>query len=455
MEEFRFYHSLNGLVDALGGLRFVHFVEDTHHLCQKEVTYQYNMNRDFYDALPQNTEQLISDIADSARMNHYKVNEITSDTGMSTNDHYYDTVTTLGSGEYEQKFRATTDSKTDWDDYAANLVTYVTARSLWFHNNFAVEPGTVNGDFGSSAGGKYTITTTTEGQSEAFSDRHSCTLPGYSEVTVTAVPDAGYLFKGWYEATVGEDGSVTPDTDKMVSSDPEYKIKVYKENVYLYALFECPHDWNDGEVTKEATYDEEGVKLFTCVICGQEKTEPIPKKARVSIAKASVSGVADKIWTGAALTQNPVVKLSGTTLKKDTDYTIAYKNNKNVGKATVTVSGKGKYSGTIARTFLINPKGTTVSKLKKGSKAVTVKWKKQTAKMSASRINGYQIQVSTNSAFTKNKKTVNVKGYKKASRKITRLKAKKKYYVRIRTYKTVGGVKYYSPWSKVKTVRVK
>ena len=75
--------------------------------------------------------------------------------------------------------------------------------------------------------------------------------------------------------------------------------------------------------------------------------------------------------------------------------------------------------------------------------------------MSKSRITGYQIQLATNSKFTKGKKTVTVKGYKKVSKKVTKLKGKKKYYVRVRTYKTVSGVKYYSPWSKIKTVKTR
>ena len=105
--------------------------------------------------------------------------------------------------------------------------------------------------------------------------------------------------------------------------------------------------------------------------------------------------------------------------------------------------------------FKINPKGMSLSKVTKAKKAVTVKWKKQSAKMSKSRISGYQILLATNSKFTKNKKIVTVKGYKKTSRKITKLKGGKKYYVKIRTYKIVGGKKYYSPWSKAKTVRTK
>ena len=105
--------------------------------------------------------------------------------------------------------------------------------------------------------------------------------------------------------------------------------------------------------------------------------------------------------------------------------------------------------------FKINPKGTSLSKVTKAKKAVTVKWKKQSTKMSSSRITGYQIQLATNNKFTKNKKTVTVMGYSKTTKKVTKLKGGKKYWVKIRTYKTVGGKKYYSPWSKAMTVKTK
>ena len=75
--------------------------------------------------------------------------------------------------------------------------------------------------------------------------------------------------------------------------------------------------------------------------------------------------------------------------------------------------------------------------------------------MATSRITGYQILLATNSKFTKGKKTVTVKGYAKVSKKVTKLKGGKKYYVKIRTFKTVGRVKYYSAWSKVKTIKTK
>lgn len=132
-------------------------------------------------------------------------------------------------------------------------------------------------------------------------------------------------------------------------------------------------------------------------------------------------------------------------------YTVSYKNNKNVGKATFTVKGKGIYEGSITKTFTINPKGTSLKTVKKAKKAINVSWKKQAQKMSKSRVTGYQIELANNKSFSKGKKLVTVKGYNKVSRKVTGLKKGKKYYVHVRTFMKVGGKKYYSPWSKVKT----
>ena len=73
--------------------------------------------------------------------------------------------------------------------------------------------------------------------------------------------------------------------------------------------------------------------------------------------------------------------------------------------------------------------------------------------MSTSRITGYQIRYATKSSMASAKKVL-VKGYAKKSKKITGLKSGKKYYVQVRTYKTVKGVKYYSKWSTKKSVKV-
>ena len=95
------------------------------------------------------------------------------------------------------------------------------------------------------------------------------------------------------------------------------------------------------------------------------------------------------------------------------------------------------------------PKSTNTKKIKAAKKAVSVEWKK------VSGVSGYEIQVATDKKFKKNKKTVTVKKQKTTKTTVKKLKAKKKYYVKIRTYKIVNGKKVYSSWSKVKSVKTK
>ena len=95
------------------------------------------------------------------------------------------------------------------------------------------------------------------------------------------------------------------------------------------------------------------------------------------------------------------------------------------------------------------PKKTSIKKVTGAKKAILVTWKK------VSDVKGYEIQVATDKKFKKNKKTVTIKKQKTTKTTVKKLKAKKKYYVRIRTYKTVNGKKVYSSWSKVKSVKTK
>ena len=95
------------------------------------------------------------------------------------------------------------------------------------------------------------------------------------------------------------------------------------------------------------------------------------------------------------------------------------------------------------------PKSAKFKKVKSAKKAISVEWKK------VSGVKGYQVQVATDKKFKKNKKTVNIKRQKTTKTTVKKLKAKKKYYVRVRTYKIVNGKKVYSSWSKVKSVKTK
>ena len=163
------------------------------------------------------------------------------------------------------------------------------------------------------------------------------------------------------------------------------------------------------------------------------------KTANNDITKATVSGISTKAFTGKAITQNVTVKVGNTVLKNGTDYTVSYSNNKKVGKATVKITGKDKYGGVITKTFKINPAKQEIQKLTAKSKSFFVDWAQ---KGSAT---GYEIQYATNSKFTGAKK-VTITNNKTDKTTVSKLYANKKYYVRVRSYTTVGGTKYYGAW---------
>ena len=164
--------------------------------------------------------------------------------------------------------------------------------------------------------------------------------------------------------------------------------------------------------------------------------------------KATVSGISTKAFTGKNITQSITVKYNGKTLKKGTDYTVSYSNNKSIGTATVKITGKGSYTGTITKTFKINPAKQEIQKLTAKSKAFFVDWAQ---KGSAT---GYEIQYATNSKFTSAKK-VTITNNKTDKATVSKLSGKKKYYVRVRSYTTVKGTKYYGAWSASKSVTTK
>jgi len=164
--------------------------------------------------------------------------------------------------------------------------------------------------------------------------------------------------------------------------------------------------------------------------------------------KATVSGISNKSYTGKNITQSITVKYNGKTLKNGTGYTVSYSSNKNIGTATVKITGKGSYTGTITKTFKINPAKQEIQKLTAKSKAFFVDWAQ---KGSAT---GYEIQYATNSKFTSAKK-VTIKNNKTDKTTVSKLSGKKKYYVRVRSYTTVKGTKYYGAWSASKSVTTK
>jgi hypothetical protein len=167
-------------------------------------------------------------------------------------------------------------------------------------------------------------------------------------------------------------------------------------------------------------------------------------KCKVTLSKTTFT------YNGKAQKPTVTIKNAAGTKLSTSNYTVTYSSGrKNVGTYKVTVKMKGSYTGSKTYTFKINPAATTVSKLTAGKKSITVNITKK-----STQVTGYQVQYSTSKKFTK-ATTKTISSYKTTKYTLKSLSAKKTYYVRVRTYKTIGGVKYYSGWSTYKYVKTK
>lgn len=218
--------------------------------------------------------------------------------------------------------------------------------------------------------------------------------------------------------------------------------------------------------TQISVITADGSKTAICsvIVSGQTQTEPgtqtggIIDPATGKTAAATFSGMEIELdYTSTAYNgsdKEPGVSIqdaSGNDLTEDVDYTLDYYNNLTVGKATVIVSGKGKYAGVIAGVkFTIKPKTVTVKSVKKASsRKLNVVWASHKTQTT-----GFQVRYATTKKFKSGTyKTVTLTSKSATSKALTKLKAGKTYYVKVRAYKTVDGKKIYSSWSKVKSAK--
>ena len=173
---------------------------------------------------------------------------------------------------------------------------------------------------------------------------------------------------------------------------------------------------------------------------------------KINPAKISSCNLSATSYTYDGKVKKPTVTVknsSGTKLTTSS-YTVTYASGrKNVGTYKVTIKGKGNYTGTKTLTFKINPAKTTVSKLTAGVKSIKVGITKKSAQ-----VTGYQIQYSASKTFSP-ATTKTISGYNTTSYTLKGLSAKRTYFIRVRTYKTVNNTKYYSGWSAYKYVKTK
>lgn len=222
------------------------------------------------------------------------------------------------------------------------------------------------------------------------------------------------------------------------------------------------HDWDESkEIIKEKPTDvKEGSKGYLCKRCGDykeiAKIKPIlpSHKADITALKVNLSET-EYTYNGKVKQPAVIIKDQNGNVISSTNYAVTYASGrKKPGTYSVQITMKGNYTGTQTVLFNIRGKKMPAPKLKAHSRALKVTWKKQKA------ITGYQIQYSTNAKFKKSKtKIVKIAKGRQTSKFIKKLKARKKYYVRVRSYKTtkIGGKTYnaYSVWSKTKKVIVK
>ena len=174
------------------------------------------------------------------------------------------------------------------------------------------------------------------------------------------------------------------------------------------------------------TYDEQGYTIYTCEVCNYSYKDDFTDKLERPAEKPTVKP-----------TEKPTAAPTNPTAS-NTAVTLPQSANSQASNAESTTSAQVQ-----------KPNKTSVKKLKAKKGSVELTWSKTKG------VKGYEIQLATDKKFKKNKKTATVKKQKTTKTTVKKLKAKKKYYVRIRTYKTVNGKKVYSSWSKVKSVKTK
>ncbi len=261
----------------------------------------------------------------------------------------------------------------------------------------------------------------------------------YPYDAVLYVENNSYLDFAYYMV---EDGDMIDSTDgrswNYLESDYWSNMGYYIDDYsdYYLVLFYMPGGEGYGEYDDDYEYyDEDYYDFAMCV-------------SPANLTYYDIYGIKNKTYTGKALTQSFTLEYDDIVLG-NADYKTSYSNNKKIGTAKVTIKGQAPYKGTVTKTFKIVPKGTSFKKLTRGKKSFTATWKKQ-----GTQTTGYQIQYGLKKNF-KGAKTVTVKGSSKLKKTVKKLKSKKTYYVRIRTYKQVGKTKYCSGWSKVKTVKTR
>ena len=289
-------------------------------------------------------------------------------------------------------------------------------------------------------------------------------------------------------AALYDDGEVIADGSnteiiypgKLKTARQEAETRIYSTDLDLYRQAEQTNIRKAQVLAEKKIQASPTVKGVNKAASDYEKTVNGEKTKHQYEREEAFQGadfVLDKtsyIFSGTAVTPTVTGRASnGTLLREGIDYKVSFSDNINTGTATVTITGTGEYDGIKTLNFTITPKQAAVSKPVTGSnaaadssktyKAISVRRVKTLKVKAANRkmmlkwtrvksAAGYQIVIAKNKKFTRAKKIVNARTYKKT---VTRLAKKTRYYVKVRAYKKVNGKVCYGAFSTVKTVHIK
>lgn len=323
-----------------------------------------------------------------------------------------------------------------------------------------------------------------------------CTNKGYTKHTCSR---CGNTYKDNYKNELGHsiitDKAVAATCTKSGLTQGSHCSRCNKVIVEQVEIKASGHSMNNGVIKVKATCTNKGTKVFSCKNCDYSYNVSISatghkyksKTTKATLTKAG-SAVSSCSTCGNVKSKSTIAKIKSVTISKKSltytgknlskptvtvkdskgnkistkYYTVKYISRstgkavssiKNIGQYKLKVTFKGNYSGEKYLYFSVKPKKITAKAPSTGSKYVTSKWTKDNS------ISGYQVVIATDSKFSKNVKTVTIKKNSTASYKFTKLKKGKKYYIKVRSYKTIKvdgrTAKMYSDYSAVKSIKCK
>ena len=274
------------------------------------------------------------------------------------------------------------------------------------------------------------------GENEVYTSNVDTLLPLQTNIVQFNISDDELTYEEEGGAVIT--ASVTSDSNEVNIGDNNSSVLIEKHI----------HDWSEWTVETEPTCVDEGKKTRVCNTCTKREEAVISPTGKHTYSKQVVLPTYDEqgytIYTCEVCNytykddftdklERPAEKPTEKPTVKPTEKPTAAPTNPTASNSAATLpqsaNSQASNAGSATSAKIQKPNKTSVKKLKAKKGSVELTWSKTKG------VKGYEIQLATDKKFKKNKKTVTIKKQKTTKTSVKKLKAKKKYYVRIRTYK--------------------